>query len=164
MQYSEQQKFEPNWIKLVLWCIVILCAIVSIIVIAEAKASFIIALLPFIFSILLLSLFSQMKLELTINENMLRFKLYPFISRIITKDKIRQMQVINYDPISEYGGWGIRYGKNGWAYTAKGFYAIKLITSLNKKILIGTSNPEAVSKFLNEYYPTVFNNEGAKIV
>jgi hypothetical protein len=105
-----------------------------------------------------------MKLELTINENMLRFKFYPFINRIITKDKIRQMQVINYNPISEYGGWGIRYGKNGWAYTAKGFYAIKLITSLNKKILIGTSNPEAVSKFLNEYYPAVFNNEGAKIV
>ncbi len=164
MQYSEQQKFEHNWIKLVLWCIVILCAIISIIVIAKAKANFIIALLPFIFNVLLLSLFSQMKLELTINENMLRFKFRPFINRIITKDKIRQIQIINYDPISEYGGWGIRYGKNGWAYTAKGFYGIKLITSLNKKILIGISNPEAISKFLKEYYPTVFNDEAAEIV
>ncbi len=158
MQYSEQQKFNQKWIKFLLWSIVIICTIISVIVISEHRTNYIIVVLPFIFSILLLFLFSEMKLEIIINEDRLYYKFRPFINRIISKNKMKYIQVIHYDPVSEYGGWGIRYGKNGWAYTIEGDYAIKIITSLNKTILIGTSNPEKVSKFLKEYYSTIFND------
>ena len=71
---------------------------------------------------------------------------------------MKNIEVVNYDPVSEYGGWGIRYGKNGWAYTVKGTRAIKINTSLNETILIGTSNPDKVSKFLKEHYSAIFND------
>src|SRR6266487_2797058 len=158
MIYSEEQRFNQKWVRFILWSITILCIIISALVIIQGKANYIVGLLPSIFSIMLLILFSKIKLEIMINENMLEYKFKPFLHRIITRDKIKRVSVVDYDPISEYGGWGIRYGKKGWAYTVKGVHGIKIITSLGKTILIGTSKPLEVSEFLQKYYSGVFNN------
>jgi hypothetical protein len=47
-----------------------------------------------------------------------------------------------YRPLLEYGGWGIRCGKNGKAYNVSGKKGLQIIFKNGKKLLIGSQNPE----------------------
>jgi hypothetical protein len=74
------------------------------------------------------------------------FKFYPW-------EKIKSIHFCEYKALKEYGGWGIRGGRNGMAYTISGKtgFIIELIN--NKKILIGTGKPEEVKKILQKLAP-----------
>jgi hypothetical protein len=58
------------------------------------------------------------------------------------------LEVKSYNPLSEYGGWGIRFGKNGMAYTVKGDKGIDISLDPETHLLIGTSKPDEVGVFL----------------
>jgi hypothetical protein len=60
---------------------------------------------------------------------------------------------ITYEPIAEYGGWGIRFGNKGMAYDVRGNKGIYITLTSGKHILIGTSKPNETEQFLkkNEY-------------
>lgn len=80
-----------------------------------------------------------------------RFFPFHFRWRTISWAEISKKEIRQYSPWSEYGGWGMRWGKSGWAYTISGKSGLQLILKNNKKLLIGTSNPEAVSNVINHY-------------
>lgn len=63
---------------------------------------------------------------------------------------IQQTEVREYKPIREYGGWGIRFGKNGKAWNISGNKGIQLVFQNGKKLLIGTNRPEEAKKVLDE--------------
>jgi hypothetical protein len=49
--------------------------------------------------------------------------------------------VRTYRPIRDYGGWGIRYGRNGKAYNVSGNRGVMLEFSHGQKLLIGSQKP-----------------------
>ncbi|HOK66664.1 MAG TPA: hypothetical protein PK054_09305 [Anaerohalosphaeraceae bacterium] len=63
----------------------------------------------------------------------------------IAWEEIERLYARTYSPISEYGGWGIRYGQAGTAYNIRGNQGIQLELKNGKRILIGTQQPQ---KFL----------------
>lgn len=93
-----------------------------------------------------------MKLYFEIDSDGIAFRFYPFHFKkiLIPKDKINQISVINYDPISQYGGWGIRWSKRGKAYTTNGNFGIQINFDDNKNVLIGTSKPREVYSALKQ--------------
>ncbi|NGM62867.1 hypothetical protein G5B30_13195 [Sphingobacterium sp. SGG-5] len=75
----------------------------------------------------------------------LKYKRYPW--DILTKCYVRV-----YSPISEYGGWGLRFsffGK-GKAYNVSGNKGLQLEFTNGKKLLIGTNKSEELIKILHQ--------------
>src|SRR5690606_7151954 len=58
-------------------------------------------------------------------------------------EEIASIDVREYSPLREYGGWGIRLGAKGWAYNVSGRIGVQLILKSGKRILIGTQEPDA---------------------
>jgi hypothetical protein len=73
----------------------------------------------------------------------LRFKKYPWES--LTKSYVRE-----YSPITEYGGWGLRYGflGKGKVYSILGNKGLQLECKGKKKLLIGTQKPKELKEVL----------------
>jgi len=61
---------------------------------------------------------------------------------------VEAAEVRKYKPISEYGGWGLRYGFKGKAYTVSGKTGLQLYMRAGKNILFGTSRPEELADYL----------------
>lgn len=99
-------------------------------------------------SLLLLS-----KLETTISQDEIQYRLFPFQwnMRKISKEQIADVFVRKYSPLFEYGGWGLRWSLNGKAVNVRGNMGIQLVLKNGSRILIGTSNAEAAKRALDSF-------------
>jgi len=68
--------------------------------------------------------------------------------RFIAWEDLEEVYIREYDAISEYGGWGLKFGSGGKAYTVKGKYGIQLQTVDGRKILIGTQRPIELERLI----------------
>jgi hypothetical protein len=65
-------------------------------------------------------------------------RFYPIRWNVIPYDTIASYQPTTYRAIRDYGGWGIRWGREGKAYIAGGDEGLQLLLNDGKKLLIGT--------------------------
>lgn len=97
----------------------------------------------------ILWLFSAIRLQVEIRDNGLRFRYPPLIRkwREIGKSEIVHYEVGKYNPIIDYGGWGIRISilKRKKAYNVSGNLGLRLTLRGGKSILLGTRRPQAVA-------------------
>jgi hypothetical protein len=63
---------------------------------------------------------------------------YPLRKRRIPLADITACEVRRYQPILEFGGWGIRLGKSGWAYTVSGREGVQLTFRAGRGLLVGS--------------------------
>jgi hypothetical protein len=96
----------------------------------------------------------SISLKTIINENGINahFKGIPFCNKKFNWDEIQSMSVIEYSPLTDYGGWGVRMGFNGWCYNVSGKIGIKLTRTNGKPFLIGTQQKEEAGKIINHYF------------
>jgi hypothetical protein len=64
-----------------------------------------------------------------------QFRTMPF-------EAIQTYEVRTYRPLKEYGGWGIRYGASGKAYSVSGSRGVQLALLSRRNILLGSQKPE----------------------
>jgi hypothetical protein len=98
------------------------------------------------FMLLMLVVFYFMGLQVEITRAGIRYRFFPFFgSRFIAWEEVAEAEVRQYHPIKEYGGWGLRYGSGGAAYNVSGNMGLQLVLhKKNKRILLGTQEPEAL--------------------
>ena len=65
-------------------------------------------------------------------------------------NSIQKAEADTYSPLKDYGGWGIRYGRRGKAYSVSGNKGVLLTFKDRKNVLIGSKNHEALSLLINE--------------
>ena len=63
---------------------------------------------------------------------------------------IRSARVVDYDPVTEYGGYGIRSGPLGRAYIASGRRGVQLELKDGRKLLIGSQRSEELAQRIVE--------------
>lgn len=88
------------------------------------------------------ALFSIMHLDTEITSEGIRIAFFPFVRRFIAWHEVEKAQVREYNPISEFGGWGIRFGKNGMAYNVGGRIGLELTLKNGRRVMIGTQRDE----------------------
>ena len=154
--FIEQQRFTQLWIIV----LIIFSTIVPVgIILTEAKSmessELVIALSVVILAPAIIFLF---KLKTRIDEKGIHYRFIPFHlkTQLIPWSDIDKIYVRNYDPISEYGGWGIKGGslwnkKKGTAVNVKGDVGIQLELKNNKKLLIGTQLRNQVENTIDTY-------------
>lgn len=90
------------------------------------------------------------RLETTVDATGLRLRYVPFRNRLIAGAEIVSHEVVDYRPIREWGGWGIRYAfRRGWAYTAHGDRGVQLELAGGKRLLVGSQRAETLAAALD---------------
>jgi hypothetical protein len=55
---------------------------------------------------------------------------------------------VTYRPFREYGGWGIRFGRQGIAYTVSGDRGVLVRLRNGRSFLLGSKRPESLEIML----------------
>lgn len=96
------------------------------------------------------SLFHFTRLITEIDDHQIRYRFYPIQTKFktIQRSDIETLEVIEYKPLRDYGGWGVRLGKMGLAYSVSGNTGLKISLKNGKSILLGTQSPDELETFL----------------
>jgi len=145
--FEEEQSFVGTW----MWYLTILIGGLSIF---GTLASWMFSNNPegpigtFIASLVIsgvVILLGTSKLHLIIDTQSIYYRYPPFVNKekILRKDDIQEIYVRKYKPIWEYGGWGYRFRfRSGRAMTVSGNQGLQILTTKDKRLLIGTNKPD----------------------
>ena len=100
--------------------------------------------------VLLLFLLFRLRLTTIYDTEGISLSLTWLSKRRIAWEEVGKAYIRKYNPIREYGGWGLRIsivGK-GKAYTMGGRYGLQLELRNGSKVLIGTDRPEELRQVL----------------
>jgi hypothetical protein len=160
--FIEEQKFR----KMYLWIILITVNAFQLIVIFQlvffgeisgeipgTRGRLIIFLqstLVFLITLLMWNL----RLDTAIREDGIYYRYFPFqrkFKKILWSD-ISKCYVRRYNPIMEYGGWGLRLGLfgKGQAFNVAGNMGLQLVFNNGKRFLIGTQKPDELDESLKK--------------
>ena len=154
--FEEKQKFNQWW----LWVLLVVVGIVpiglQIYQIATIKnhlsngSSFLSLVLTCFAAVLVFVLFFGTTLRTKLDRDGLHVRLSPFHFkwRYYAWSSIKSCQVRNYNPLTEYGGWGIKGTKHDRAFNISGKQGIQLEFKDGNRLLIGTQKPHDVQKWL----------------
>lgn len=84
-----------------------------------------------------LLLFS-IRLSVRVTDSHIHIRFRPFKKRSIPLTEVTSCEARRYRPILEYGGWGMRLGRRGWAYTISGREGVQLEFKSGRGLLIGS--------------------------
>lgn len=101
------------------------------------------------FGLGIFGLFQVLNLRTRVTDEGLRVDFTPFVHRLITFDQIRSAEARQYNPVLEYGGWGLRYGRGGQAYNVKGNQGVQLTFADGRRLLIGSQKADALAAAIN---------------
>jgi len=164
MKFEETQRFKQVWI----WITIIFVGLIPIGIFGIGLYQQVIRRHPFgnhpmsdngliisfflivVLFLFLLLLFGSLRLITVINETGISFRFFPFHLKyhLIHWDEIEKYEVVKYNPIRDYGGWGIRCGKKGKAYNVSGDKGLELILKNGKRLLIGTQMEKEMKDYL----------------
>jgi hypothetical protein len=158
--FKEEQKIKPLWI-IVLFGIILIITLIPIVKnwsfishqnIFVQLENFLGPLIIFLAYFLI----QIINLKTKINEHGIYYLYFPFhwVYKTISWSEIESVSIRKYNAISEYGGWGFRFGfltKKGMALTTCGSIGMQLKLKNGKKILIGTHKKDALKKVLETY-------------
>jgi len=159
VHFNEEQRFNQWWI----WAILILVAgfwiwqmvqqVFMGIPVGNNPAPNVVVFLIGLFPAFGIWLFRSMTLVTTIDETGVYYRFRPFQRKPkhIKPEDIARFDVKKYNPILDYGGWGIRLGtsKKGNAYNVSGNMGVLFEFKNGKRFMLGTRNPEAIRSALN---------------
>jgi len=149
--YREVQRFTQPWI----WALVLAISIFAI----YASVQQLVLGVPFgsnpapdgvmlvigvIFGLAFPVFFSSLNLSTEVRPDGLYIRFFPFhlSYRGIALRELAHFEVTTYDPIKDYGGWGIRYGPRGKAYNVSGNRGLRVDLLDGDSLLIGSQRPE----------------------
>ena len=159
--FHEIQKFNKWWHYLIAIAPMLLTAIVGfstyrMLPPGSGTWAQIVPVMVVFFTLLTFIWFLTIKLETVIDINGIYVKFHgiPFCKRSIAWSEIKSISVIDYSPLSDYGGWGVRYGMagNGWCYNVSGGKGIKLFYQDGKPFLVGTQQPETAQHIITHFF------------
>jgi hypothetical protein len=88
----------------------------------------------------------HMTTEVTPTDVRIWFGWSPTYRRIVPIGTVRSIEVVTYRPIADYGGWGIRSGRDGdRALIARGNRGVRLELVDGTRLLIGSQESEALA-------------------
>jgi len=97
-------------------------------------------------------LFYLFELRLKVSAEGLHFQFFPFHlkSHIIKLEDIEKFKALEYSPLKEYGGWGIKYGFKGKAYNVSGNKGVKIFLNNGTNIMFGSQKHSELAKALKQ--------------
>jgi len=164
--FVEEQRFRQLW----LFMILIISLGIPLVIIAldvfksdgtdsEALIGLIVVVIS---TFLTFGLIYSMRLKTRIDEKGIHYQFWPFHWSLkqISWEEIQTAEFRKYDPLGEYGGWGIKgFRKHGRAYNVSGDKGIQLVLKNGKKVLFGTQLEHEAKQVLTTYRDKLTNHD-----
>lgn len=99
------------------------------------------SILTFALSLGLIWLFLTMALDVEVRSDALQIHFKFLRRRTVDYGDIVRVEAVQYRPVVHYGGWGIRRGRQGWAYNVSGNRGVRLDFANGQHLLIGSQRP-----------------------
>lgn len=148
--FEERQKFRQWW----LWAILVAVSIITVwpMYLIDKDLALPIILPVIGITTTLLILFYVMQLKTMVKKDGIYYQFFPihFRYKQVKWDDLKSFEVRKYNPLGEYGGWGIRFGMNGKAYNVSGDMGLQLEFKNGKKLLLGTQKAGELSQVLDD--------------
>jgi hypothetical protein len=88
----------------------------------------------------------RMTTEVDLSHIRVWFGWIPTYRRVVAITSVRRIEVVTYRPLADYGGWGIRQGRDGErVLNARGNRGVRLELTDGSRLLIGSQNPETLA-------------------
>ena len=151
--FNEEQSFSQVW----LWVLLGIETVAMFLPLLITGQPWYMFLVMGCIMVLTLSIMGSLKLRTRIDDEGIHYRMIPFHRKdqTIPWAEIDSVHVRKYSPIVEYGGWGMRYGRNGRALNVKGDQGIQVIKKNGKRILIGTQQADNAKQWLDQFPLTV---------
>ena len=157
--FNEVQQFRQP----LLWILFCVICVITIFVIyfvlkkltnarKKSKVVVISSVTPIVIIILIAVLLFIAKLEVQVRPGGISVRFFPlhFSFEEIPFEKIKEYRQVTFSPISDYGGWGIRYGSKGKAYIVSGEKGVLLkFKDGSDDLCIGSQQPEQLFAVLD---------------
>ncbi|MBS9525022.1 hypothetical protein KIH41_11080 [Litoribacter ruber] len=149
-QFEETQRFRQPWIWMLLGVLTLYVGY-EVAINWDQNKTFTQAY-PLLVVISVLLLFLTMRLQTRVVNGQLFYKYTPIINswRKYSFDEIETMELITYNSLLQFGGWGIRFNADAWLYNVAGKHGIKVVTA-KQKFIIGTSKPEEAALIIEQF-------------
>ncbi len=149
--FKETQRFSQWWLKAILF-IPLFEGLAFMLSDYQNKGEIQRDSVIFLAIVLVVVLFIYMcKLVVDINEKGISYQFWPLQlkHKQIEWNDIEKAYIRKYEPLWEYGGWGIRGSfKNGKAYNIKGDIGLQLELKNGMRVLIGTGEQQKLESYL----------------
>ena len=140
--FEEKQKFTQWW----LWVILLSFPIISVGPFDDNEINVYYVLIGLAIPLL----FYLFELRIKVNKDGLHYQFFPFHLKFYTikMEEIESFKAMEYSPLKEYGGWGIKYGFKGKAYNVSGNKGVKVFLKNGSNIMFGSQNHKELAKAL----------------
>ena len=136
--FHEEQRFGP-WVWAVLAIIAIPVLVAAVGLAGRDPAALAAILVGPLVVALITALFAFAKLVTDVDARGIHVSfhlLWP--PRDIPLDDVQRAHAMEYSPLWEYGGWGVRLSWKGWAFNTGGAEGVLVETRSGKRIMIGS--------------------------
>jgi hypothetical protein len=141
--FHEEQRFSPAIIGIVLLIVAIAGAMGLLVAPSDQMGARLLALLiPIGIAGML---FLGFKLVTKVRPGEVEYGFPLGLRRTLPREQIARVEVIEYRPLRDFGGWGLRFGRQGMMYNARGNRAVKLNLTNGKVLFIGSQQPEQLA-------------------
>jgi hypothetical protein len=82
-----------------------------------------------------------------------RFHPFHFRYKRFRFDEIEKFEAVDYRPIRDFGGWGIKFGPKGKAYNVSGKHGLYLTLRNGKHLMIGSQRTHELASALDSVMP-----------
>jgi len=147
MMFYEEQRFSPWIIGLAL---AIVCGTAPFVLMAapadvapeEQRMAALSLAIPML---VVLALFLFFKLVTKVQPGKVEFGFPLGLRRKIPAEEIERAEVVRYRPLRDFGGWGLRFGREGMMYNARGNVAVRLTLKSGKVVFVGSGRAEELA-------------------
>ena len=142
MIFREAQKFTQWWVWLIL-----LLPVIFLLSVEDSNYNFGTLIL-----IVIIILFYLIELRVSVNSQGIHYQFFPFHlkSYIIKNNEIKKIEALKYRPLSDYGGWGIRYAFKCKCYNVKGNLGVKVFLKNGSYVLFGSQKNKELARALKQ--------------
>lgn len=150
-RFHEEQHFHAALMGLLLLAMVFVVVITVVaVVFSRPDDALLLAIAPVVV-VLVASLISLSHLDVDVTDQgvSIAFR-YLWPTRRIPFTDIVGLEVRRYNPLLEYGGWGVRLGPKGWGYMTTGREGVQLRLRSGLPVLIGSARPRDLEAAIRE--------------
>jgi hypothetical protein len=165
--FKEEQKFNQVWIWVLLiamfgvWIWQLVQQVFMGIPFGNNPAPDFVVILLGLFPVGVVFLFRFLMLETLVDTEGIHYRFRPFQKKfkLIKPEDISRYEVKKYNPLMDYGGWGIRLGSTskGTAYNVRGNQGVLFELKSGKKFLLGTQEPNSFRYAMEKLMKNVDN-------
>ena len=136
--FHEEQRFRQWWI----WALLALAALPVLVVVAIRGVVLSVLVVPLVLlAIGVLLAFARLVVDVDREAITVAFHLL-WPKRTIPISEVRNVEVIAYRAFLEYGGYGVRLGLRGWAWSVSGNQGVLVERKNGSRLMIGSQRPK----------------------